>query len=68
MTKAELTKDIKASTGSSMPTVTEVARYLKVSRDSARELLSGLDCYNAGRAKKYFAGDVADRIMQSRGM
>ena len=68
MTKQELKRDITSFVGNQMPTVTDVARYLGVGRDTARNLLDGLDYYNAGRAKKYFAGDVAERIMQARGM
>lgn len=68
MTKQELKRDITQVTGNSMPTISDIARYLGVGRDTARELVDGLDYYNAGRAKKYFAGDVADRILQQRGI
>lgn len=68
MTKQELTRDIKSSVGNSMPTLSDIARYLGVGRDAARELVDGLEYWEAGRAKKYFAGDIADRILQQRGM
>ncbi|MBR2674316.1 MAG: hypothetical protein IKE52_02530 [Mogibacterium sp.] len=67
MTKQDLKRDIAQMTGSSMPSISEIARYLGVGRDTARGLVDGLDYYSAGRAKKYFAGDVAERILQQRG-
>ena len=68
MTKQELTRTIESRVGNSFPSLSDIARYLGVGRDSARELVKGLDYFNAGRAKKYYAGDVADRIMKQRGM
>lgn len=67
MTKGDVVKDIKKEYGSFV-NLSNVAEYLRCGRDSARALVDGLDYYNSGRAKLYFAGDVADRIMQQRGI
>ena len=68
MNREELAKDLQDYTGKAMPTISDVAKYLGVGRDAARDLLEGLDYYPAGRAKKYSALDAADRIMQARGV
>ena len=66
MTKQELMRDIKSSVGNSMPTISDIARYMGVGRDTARELVAGLEYLESGRAKRFYAGDVAERIMSSR--
>jgi hypothetical protein len=65
MNKQEIMRDMKKDYGPFM-TITDIAHYLRQGRDSARTLVSGLEYFNAGRAKKYFVGDVADRIMKKR--
>ena len=66
MTKQELKRDITSAVGNSMPTISDIARYMGVGRDTARELVRGLDYLESGRSKRFYAGDVAERIMNSR--
>lgn len=68
MTKTEIRKSLATAAGSEFPTISEISRYMGVSRQSVRNLLDGLDFFQQGKRKRYFVGDVADRIMQNRGM
>lgn len=67
MTKQEIMRDIKNDFGTFV-TISDIARYMGSGRDTARELVAGLDYLNRGRAKQFFAGDVADRIIKQRAM
>lgn len=66
MTKQELKRDITSAVGNSMPTISDIARYMGVGRDTAREIVDGLEYLESGRAKRFWVGDVADRIMSMR--
>lgn len=66
MTKQEIIRDIKKEIGS-FPNVSQIARYFGVSRDKVRsEIVCGLEYYEAGRNKRYFVNDIADRVMSHR--
>ena len=65
MDKQTLVRDMRKECGS-LPTISDLAKYMGKSRESIRELVDGLDYLPDGRAKKYFIVDVADRIMQRR--
>lgn len=65
MDKQTLVRDMKKEVGN-FPTTSDLARYMGKSRVSIRELVKGLEYLPDGRAKKYFVGDVADRILQQR--
>ena len=65
MNRQEIIRDIKKEK-SSFLSITDIADYLQQSRESTRELMAGTEHLNAGRAKKYFVNDVADRILATR--
>lgn len=65
MNRQEIIRDIKKEKGS-FPSITDIADYLQQSRESVREMMAGYEYYAAGRAKKYFVNDVADRILATR--
>lgn len=68
MNRQELIRDMKKENGSFI-NITQLAKYMNVSRDKVRaEIVNGLDYYPSGRKKMYFVNDVADRILQQRGM
>lgn len=66
MNKQELIRDIRDVVGSGMITKTQIARYLRKSRnnkDDLNSLVEGLSYMPDGRGNKYFIADVADRIL-----
>lgn len=65
MNKQELISDMKKEVGN-FPNVSQIAKYMKASRESARNLVAGLEYISNGGAKKYFVNDVAVRILQQR--
>ena len=65
MNKQELIRDMKKEVGS-FPNTSQIARYLRTSREKSRNLVAGLEHIGESGAKKYFVNDVADRIMQQR--
>lgn len=66
MTKQDLVRDMKKEIGS-LPTISQIAKYMGKSRDQVREhITAGLDYYQDGRSKHYFVGDVADVILRHR--
>jgi len=68
MTKQEIIRDIKNSTGKSFLNISELADYFGVGREKIRsEVVAGLEYYEQGKGKKYFVNDIADRIMSRRG-
>ena len=67
MTKQELTRSIEAHAGNSWPSISTLARYLGKSREYvASTVVNGLDCLPDGKAKRFFAGDVAGRLIELR--
>ena len=67
MDRQAILNDLKKEYGS-FPTISDISRYLKISRASVRDLMNGVECLPDGRSKKYFAGDVADKIYKNRSM
>lgn len=68
MNRQDLIRDIKKEYGS-FPNISQLAKYMGLSRDTVRaEIVNGLEYYESGKSKKYFVNDVADRILQQRGM
>ena len=65
MNRQELIRDIKKDVGS-FPNVSQIARYMGISRDRAREMVAGLDCIATGKQRQYFVNDVADVILRQR--
>jgi hypothetical protein len=67
MDKQALIKSMKEYTkGTPFINTSEIARFLRRSRDALPELVGGLDYLQTGREKKYFIPDVAERIMNQR--
>ena len=67
MTKQELIRDLKKETGSSFVTISGIARYMGMGRDTVRnEITAGLEYIESGRSKSYFVGDIAQRIIERR--
>ena len=67
MIKQELIRDMKQFVGgASFINSSQLAKYLKRSRNSMPELLYGLDYLASGRERKYFILDVAGRLMDER--
>ena len=67
MNRQDVLRDMKKEIGS-FPNISQIARYMSVSRDKAREMVSGLEYLEDGRSRKYFINNVADRILQQRTM
>ena len=67
MDRQAILNDLKKEYGS-FPTISDISRYLKISRASVRDLMNGVECLPDGRSKKYFARDVADKIYKNRSM
>ena len=63
MTKQDVKRSIEERYGAFV-NVGEVASYLGVDRGTARAYLNGLTYLPNGREKKYFVGDVAQRITE----
>jgi len=52
--------------GSAFINKSQLAKYLRRSRDAMPNLLSGLDYLETKREKKYFIPDVAQKLMDLR--
>ena len=61
MDKQQITRELTSEYGSFV-NVTEVARYLRVDRGTARAILHGTPYLPNGRAKLYHTSDVATAI------
>ena len=66
MNKQSVSQDLKTVYKSGFINVSQVSKYLKISRESAACLLQGLDYFETGREKKYHVPDVAGRICDNR--
>ena len=67
MEKQTLVRDMKSHVGgAAFINHSQLAKYMKRSREAMPNLLYGLDYLETGREKKYFIPDVAARIMENR--
>lgn len=66
MKKAEIQAQLAKSTGSDFPNISQIARSLGCRRETVVKMMEGISCLENGRSKKYFVGDIAERIMQYR--
>jgi predicted transcriptional regulator len=67
MDKRSLIQDIKSDfDGASLLTVTEVAKYLGVCRQTARLFLRDVDHVAVGVEKKYLVAEIARKIYETR--
>jgi len=67
MDKRTVQRNIESSAGKSFLNITEISRYLGTGRDFARKLMKGAEFLGepaAGR-RRYFSGDIAERIIES---
>lgn len=67
MDKRTIVSDIKQSfDGASFLNVTEIAKYMGISRNTAPKFLEGLEYLQMGRERKYLVTDIAGMIIQQR--
>lgn len=66
MDKKTITKALREESGSIFINVSQIAKAVGVGRNTAAELVDGLDYYANGNAKLFLAEDVAARIMMYR--
>ncbi|MDD4591704.1 MAG: hypothetical protein PHG06_14935 [Parabacteroides sp.] len=67
MDKQTLVRDLKSHVGgAAFINQTQMAKYLKRSREAIPGLLKGLDYLETGREKKYFIPDIAARLLEIR--
>ena len=65
LTKTEIKKALLMWNGNRpFISITEIARSLKIGRDKARELVSGLGYIENGRRKDYLVDAVAERLYE----
>lgn len=62
MTRKDLSKALEAHVGGYFINQTQLSKFLRVSRSAAADILHGIEYLQSGREKKYFVGDVAERI------
>lgn len=67
MNRQELVRDMRQEIGT-FPNISQIARYMSVSRDKARVMVEGLDFIETGKSKRYFVNDVAGRLLQMKGV
>lgn len=67
MEKRDIVQDIKNSfEGASFLNVSQVAKYLGMSRNTVPAFLSDLDYLKFGKQRKYLATDIAAKIIKER--
>ena len=65
MDKQTLTRDMKTYVGGgAFITMTQTARYMRLSVDRMPDMFQGLEFIKTGKAKQYFIPDVAGRIVE----
>lgn len=67
MDRQAIMNDLKKEYGS-FPSISDISKYLKISRASVRDLMNGVECLPDGRSKRYFVRDIADKIYKKRSM
>ena len=65
MTKQEVKASL-AKHGKEFLSLGEIAEILGIDRGTARQWLNGVSYLPCGRKKLFYAGDVAERLMQLR--
>jgi len=67
MEKRIIVQDIKNSfDGASFLNVSQIAEYMGMHRNSVRSFLEDIEYLQKGKQKKYFAEDIASKIIRSR--
>lgn len=67
MNRQELVRDMRQEIGT-FPNISQIARYMSVSRDKVRVMVAGLEYIEDGRSRKYFVNDVVGRLLQQKGV
>ena len=62
MNKSKLSKHLSSRRGSDFLSINDVCASLAIGKAAAYALLDGLDFIPIGNAKKYFVGDIAERL------
>lgn len=65
MIRQEVIRNMQGAIGA-FPNVSQIARYMHMSRDKVRLMVAGLEYIEDGRSKRYFVNDVAGRILQQK--
>jgi len=67
MDKQELIRDMKQTFGGAgLLTIKQIRQYRKMCPNSATKFLKGLEYTTNGKAKYYFVGDIAKRILEKK--
>lgn len=66
MDKQTLKRQLQQTAGKEFVNVTEIAKIVGVGRNTAREMLRGVDYVAVGKSKLYFVPDVAEVLMEKR--
>ena len=66
MTRTEIAKQLSARRGSDFLSLNDICKSLAIGKAAAYNLLEGLDYIPIGNSKKYFALDVAARIVDGK--
>lgn len=64
MTKTKVAEDLKKEYGRLFITIGEFSKKTGMGKDRARRIVHGLDYIPMGKAKKYFIGDLAERLCE----
>lgn len=67
MNRKELVRDMKGEIGS-FPSTSQIAKYMRVSRDKVRNMVAGLEYIEDGKSKRYFVNDVVGRLLEQKGV
>lgn len=67
MNRQELIRAMSRDIGA-LPSMSQIAKYLHVSRDKVRVMVDGLEYIEAGNSKRYFVNDVVGRLLQQKGV
>lgn len=59
--RTEIAADIRRQYGNLL-NLTQAAKCLNMNRETARNFLSGVDCYKTGKERKFLATDIARRL------
>jgi len=63
MNRQELTQSMKSRYGDFL-TISEMAEFLKVDRGTVRQWMYGVPYLPCGKAKKFCASDIAQRLIE----
>ena len=65
MNKQEIMRDIERQYGA-FPTTNQLRQYIRCRHAHIGELMEGIEPLIQGKSRRYFAGDVAARLVQEQ--